>query len=49
MELENPDLLFAPPSTWDDFSNARDNCKPSVSPNDLKRYEDWTELYGIEG
>lgn len=31
------------------FENALGNAKPSVGPDDLKRFEDWTKQFGQEG
>lgn len=41
-ELLEPDVLAS------DFELAIEKCRPSVSQDDLKQYEDWTAQYGSE-
>lgn len=42
-ELLEPDVLL------EDFEAALEKRKPSVSPGDLKRFEEWTALFGQDG
>lgn len=44
-----PALLEAPVICIDDFHLALTKAKPTVAQSDLKKYEDWTEEFGIEG
>jgi vacuolar protein-sorting-associated protein 4 len=41
--------LLAPRVTYKDFEKAIKNSKPSVSKDDLKQYEKYTEEFGEEG
>eukprot|EP00388_Colpodella_angusta_P001786 GDKJ01005402.1.p1 GENE.GDKJ01005402.1~~GDKJ01005402.1.p1 ORF type:complete len:428 (+),score=97.72 GDKJ01005402.1:48-1331(+) len=41
-------MVTSPPILMDDFLQAIAKTKPSVSKNDLKVYEDWTNEYGQE-
>ncbi|CAD2100622.1 vacuolar protein sorting-associated protein 4, putative [Plasmodium vinckei lentum] len=45
----NENELLLPPLTLQDFKIAISNSKPSLSLDDLKRYEEWTSLYGMNG
>jgi vacuolar protein-sorting-associated protein 4 len=42
------DELLEPSVYAADFEAALEKCRPSVSPDDLKRYEEWTALFGSE-
>jgi len=44
-----PDQLLEPDVLLSDFEAALDRCRPSVSHGDLKRQEEFTEQYGMEG
>ena len=41
--------LKEPPVCVDDFFQALTKQKPSVGPDDLKPFEEWTEQFGQEG
>ena len=41
--------LKEPPVSLEDFFQALTKQKPSVAPEDLKRFEDFTEQFGQEG
>jgi vacuolar protein-sorting-associated protein 4 len=45
----DPKLLLPPPATDSDFGEALSHSKPSVSPEDLTAFADWTDKFGIEG
>uniref|UniRef100_A0A8C9H086 Vacuolar protein sorting-associated protein 4 n=1 Tax=Piliocolobus tephrosceles TaxID=591936 RepID=A0A8C9H086_9PRIM len=45
----NDNELLPPPLTVQDFKTAITNAKPSLSLDDLKRYDEWTKQYGMEG
>lgn len=49
METMDPELLQAPPIDVNDFHKALQKTKPTVSLDDLKPYDEWTEEFGIEG
>jgi vacuolar protein-sorting-associated protein 4 len=38
-----------PSITRDDFFNALAKAKSSVDPEELKRFDKWTNQYGLEG
>ncbi|SBT42566.1 vacuolar protein sorting-associated protein 4, putative (VPS4) [Plasmodium ovale wallikeri] len=48
MSLNENELLL-PPLTVMDFKTAILNAKPSLSLDDLKRYDEWTKQYGMNG
>mmetsp|Transcript_22091 Transcript_22091/g.61921 ORF Transcript_22091/g.61921 Transcript_22091/m.61921 type:complete len:446 (+) Transcript_22091:27-1364(+) len=50
MELmQVPDDELLPPNVLGaDFEAALERCRPSVSPEDLGRFEDWTKQFGSE-
>uniref|UniRef100_A0A0G4FIS9 Uncharacterized protein n=1 Tax=Chromera velia CCMP2878 TaxID=1169474 RepID=A0A0G4FIS9_9ALVE len=48
MEVEGSSLAV-PDVTVDDFYNALGNVKPSVNEEDLKKQQDWTDQFGMEG
>lgn len=48
-EIPNPELLKPNDVSVDDFLKALANIKPSVSPSDLQRQEEFTRSYGSEG
>lgn len=48
MNMKDNELL-APPLSVQDFIISIKNVKPSLSVDDLKRYSDWTEQYGLVG
>ena len=41
--------VMKPPCVMDDFLKAVDNTPTSVGEEDLKRQEEWTVQYGVEG
>lgn len=41
--------LSLPPLTVQDFKTAISNAKPSLSVDDIKKYEEWTHHYGMNG
>ena len=43
------DLVAVPPVTFQHFATSITKIRPSVSPNDLGRFEDWTKEFGQEG
>mmetsp|Transcript_10309 Transcript_10309/g.15073 ORF Transcript_10309/g.15073 Transcript_10309/m.15073 type:complete len:424 (-) Transcript_10309:36-1307(-) len=43
------DRLSEPPVSFRDFERAMRMVRPSVSHNDLGRYQDWTKKYGQDG
>merc|ERR1719401_287294 len=43
------DELLAPDVLPSDFQAAIDKVRPSVSPSDLRQFEAWTKMYGMEG
>lgn len=43
------DQLLEPPLVLKDFIKAVRTSRPTVSGEDLKRNEDWTEEFGSEG
>ena len=45
----DPAKLHPPLVTVNDFYQALHKVRPSVAPNDLKRYEEWTNVFGQEG
>jgi vacuolar protein-sorting-associated protein 4 len=47
-DLEDKDL-YLPPLTLDDYVEALRKTRPSVRQEDLARYEEWTQKYGVEG
>lgn len=44
-----PDKLLPPDLCMYDFLTVLSNTRPSVSIDDLKKYETWTEQFGVEG
>lgn len=44
-----PNDIAKPKSTQKHFLDSLKKIKPSVSPNDLRRYENWTREYGENG
>lgn len=48
MDIETEELL-PPIAGIDDFMKALQASKKSVGPEDLKKQEEWTESYGVEG
>ncbi|CAA9989571.1 vacuolar protein sorting-associated protein 4, putative [Plasmodium knowlesi strain H] len=48
MSLNENELLL-PPLSVQDFKTAISNAKPSLSVDDLKKYEEWTQQYGMNG
>lgn len=49
MDTMDATLLEAPKVSFDDFQIAMTKTKPTVSQDDLKQYEDWTEEFGQDG
>ena len=49
MSPEQLKLLVPPNIEINDFLQSMQKVKPSVSPKDLKRFEDWTKEFGTEG
>eukprot|EP00408_Alexandrium_pacificum_P004349 CAMPEP_0171218888 /NCGR_PEP_ID=MMETSP0790-20130122/33434_1 /TAXON_ID=2925 /ORGANISM="Alexandrium catenella, Strain OF101" /LENGTH=433 /DNA_ID=CAMNT_0011684725 /DNA_START=105 /DNA_END=1407 /DNA_ORIENTATION=- len=45
----NPAELLPPEVQPADFDAALHKCRPSVSPDDLKQFRAFTQMYGIEG
>ena len=45
----DPEKLKAPPINFDDFQEALSKTKPTVSQDDLGKYEEWTEEFGQDG
>lgn len=45
----DPDKLQPPPMTAADFIQSISKIRPSVSPKDLTRFEEWTAEFGQEG
>lgn len=43
------ELLLPPPLAYPFFANAVASTRPTVSPGDLTRQEDWTKEFGMEG
>lgn len=43
------DKLDCPPVTFEDFKVAIKNVRPSVSPKELTKFDEWTAQYGMEG
>ena len=41
--------MWAFPATREDFFNALQKVKPSVDPESLSKYSEWTERYGMAG
>ncbi|SBT80361.1 vacuolar protein sorting-associated protein 4, putative [Plasmodium malariae] len=48
MSLNESELLL-PPLSVQDFKTAISNAKPSLSVDDLNKYEEWTKQYGMNG
>lgn len=48
-QIPDPENVPAVQITVDDFREALKSVKPTVSPNDLKRYDDWTAEFGSQG
>lgn len=44
-----PDQLREPEVLASDLNAAVETCRPSVSPDDLTRFEEWTAQFGMEG
>ena len=44
-----PNSLLVPKVVAGDFYNALAKAKSSVGEDELQRYEDWTQKYGMEG
>jgi len=53
MSLMDPDFpadkVASPPVTYQDFKESIGRIRPSVSPSDLTRFEEWTKEFGQEG
>ena len=53
MSLMDPDFpadkVDSPPVTYEDFKESVGRIRPSVSPSDLTRFEEWTKEFGQEG
>jgi vacuolar protein-sorting-associated protein 4 len=53
MNIMDPDFptekLDSPPVTFQDFKESIGRIRPSVSPSDLTRFEEWTKEFGQEG
>jgi vacuolar protein-sorting-associated protein 4 len=45
----DPDKLMEPPLAMKDFVKAVKNSKPTVSREDIKKSEGWTQEFGSEG
>ena len=41
--------LLEPTVNAGDFRRALATTKPSIAQEELKRYDEWTKLYGMEG
>ena len=48
-EIEQPEILVAPVLTFEDFILSLQKMKPTVSAEDLKRQQQFTEDFGTEG
>jgi vacuolar protein-sorting-associated protein 4 len=48
-DIPNPESLVAPVVTFEDFVLSLQRIKPTVSPDDLKKQEQFTEEFGSEG
>ncbi len=48
-EIEHPESLVAPVVTFEDFILSLQKMKPTVSAEDLKRQQQFTEEFGTEG
>ena len=48
-DIPNPESLVAPVVTFEDFVLSLQRIKPTVSPDDLKKQEKFTEEFGSEG
>ena len=48
-DIPNPEQLVAPVVTFEDFVLSLQRIKPTVSPEDLKKQEQFTEEFGSEG
>ncbi|PHJ18007.1 vacuolar protein sorting-associated protein [Cystoisospora suis] len=44
-----PDHLLPPDLTMGDFTAVLRNARPSVSKEDIRKHEEWTRQYGVEG
>jgi len=51
MDLDkiDPDELIEPHVTRDDFTLALHNIRPTVNKDDLEKYDEWTQNFGMEG
>ncbi len=47
-EIE-PEKLLVPDITFQDFVKAAKRTRPSVAPEELQRFTDWTAEFGMEG
>jgi SpoVK/Ycf46/Vps4 family AAA+-type ATPase len=48
-DLPSADSLQVPDLTYADFERVVRKSKPSVSGDDLLRYQEWTAEFGVEG
>lgn len=48
MDIPSEELL-EPPVLAADFETALEHCKSSISLDQLKEHEAWTEQFGMEG
>ena len=44
-----PEKLLVPDITLQDFEKAAKRTRPSVAPEELQRFTDWTAEFGMEG
>jgi vacuolar protein-sorting-associated protein 4 len=53
ISLMDPDFpaekVATPPVTYEDFKESIGRIRPSVSPSDLTRFEEWTKEFGQDG
>ena len=48
-DIQNPESLVAPVVTFEDFILSLQKMKPTVSKDDLKRQDEFTQEFGTEG
>ncbi|KYF40219.1 putative vacuolar protein sorting-associated protein vps4, partial [Toxoplasma gondii TgCatPRC2] len=44
-----PNRLLPPELSMEDFIAVLRNARPSVSEEDIRRHEEWTRRFGVEG
>ena len=48
-DIDHPEMLVAPVVTFEDFILSLQKMKPTVSEEDLKRQQQFTQEFGTEG